>query len=88
VRAGGPADLIEEWRSGLLCEPSAEEIAAKLLLVAERPALRERLVRGGLAAAAERTWERALAQLAAGYSVALGDAVPAQRPSGATTTAA
>ena len=74
VRAGGPADLIAEGRSGLLCEPNPEEIAAKLLRLAESPALRDRLVRGGLAAARERSWEAALAQLAEGYSLALAPA--------------
>jgi len=71
VREGGPADLIEEGRSGMLCEPNADELAAKLLRLIESPALHRRLVRGGLAAAAERSWERALRQLADGYSIAL-----------------
>ena len=72
VRAGGPADLIDEWRSGLLCEPDPEEMAAKLLRIVESPALRERLVRGGLAAAAELSWSQALDQLAEGYDLAIG----------------
>jgi glycosyltransferase involved in cell wall biosynthesis len=85
VRAGGPADLIEEWRSGLLCEPSAEEIAAKLLRVVDSQALRARLIRGGLAVAAERSWEGALAQLAEGYRLALGDGPGIQRSPQAPT---
>ncbi len=88
VRAGGPADLIDEWRSGLLCEPSAEEMAAKLLAVVESPALRERLVLGGLAAAAERTWEAALAQLAEGYGLALPAPANALGPAPAGRTPA
>jgi glycosyltransferase involved in cell wall biosynthesis len=80
VRSGGPADLIEDWRSGVLCEPSPEEIAAKLLRIVDNPPIRERLVRGGMASAAERTWARALEQLAEGYRIALGEgAVPADR---------
>ena len=58
VRAGGPADLIEEGRSGLLCEPSADELAAKILRLAECETLRERLAAGGVAAARERSWAR------------------------------
>jgi len=71
VRAGGPADLIDEGRSGLLCEPNADEIAAKLMRLNESPALRQRLIRGGLVAAGERSWGAALAQLADGYSLLL-----------------
>ena len=74
VRAGGPADLVAEGRSGLLCEPNPEEVAAKILRVAESPTLRDRLVRGGLASARERSWEAALDQLAEGYDLALAPA--------------
>jgi len=71
VRYGGPADLIDEGRSGLFCEPNPDEIAAKLLRLSENPSLRARLVRGGLAAAGERSWATALGQLADGYSLLL-----------------
>lgn len=71
VRSGGPADLIAEGRTGLLCEPNPDEVAAKLLRVAENGSLRARLIRGGLAAASERSWEMALGQLGDGYSLAL-----------------
>ena len=71
VRAGGPADLIEEGRSGLLSEPSADELAAKILRLAESGTLRERLAAGGLAAARGRSWAVALDQLAEGYDLAL-----------------
>jgi glycosyltransferase involved in cell wall biosynthesis len=71
VAAGGPADLIEHGRSGLLAEPDARELAAKLVRVARSEPLRARLAGGGLAAARERTWERSLAQLADGYALAL-----------------
>ena len=76
VRAGGPADLIEEGRSGLLCEPSLEEMAAKILRLAESETLRDRLIRGGLAAAAGRSWHVALGQLAEGYDLALAPEAP------------
>jgi phosphatidylinositol alpha 1,6-mannosyltransferase len=74
VAAGGPADLIEHGRSGLLAEPDARELAAKLVRVAQSPPLRARLAGGGLAAARERTWGRSLAQLADGYSLAVARA--------------
>ena len=80
VRAGGPADLIEDWRSGLLCEPEPGEMAAKLLRVIASPPLRERLIRGGLEAARRRSWAGALAQLAEGYALALGDGAADARP--------
>ncbi|MEO7197987.1 MAG: glycosyltransferase [Solirubrobacterales bacterium] len=92
VRAGGPADLIDDWRSGLLCEPDADEIAAKLLRTVESPALRERLARGGLAAAGTRTWSRALKQLGEGYALALaaadGSSAPSLNESPSLSTAA
>ncbi len=72
VAAGGPADLIEHGRSGLLAEPNADELAAKLVRLVENRALRARLAGGGMAAARERTWKRSLSQLADGYSIALG----------------
>ncbi len=72
VAAGGPADLIEHGRSGLLAEPDPAEVAAKLVRLSENRALRARLAGGGIAAARERTWKRSLAQLADGYSIALG----------------
>ena len=72
VAAGGPADLIEHGRSGLLAEPDADELAAKLVRLTQNRALRARLAGGGLAAARERTWARSLGQLADGYEIALG----------------
>jgi len=76
VAAGGPADLIEHGRSGLLAEPDARELAAKLVRLTENRALRDRLAGGGLAAARERTWERSLRQLAGGYALALAGVAP------------
>ena len=70
VAAGGPADLIEHGRSGLLAKPDARELAAKLVRLAQSPPLRARLAGGGIAAARERTWDRSLAQLADGYALA------------------
>lgn len=88
VRAGGAADLIEDGRSGLLSEPSAPELAAKLIRLAGSPMLRQRLRRGGLAAARERTWELALAQLADGYALGLERAGGARQCSGSAGVSA
>src|SRR4029077_21211102 len=71
VAAGGPLSLIESRVSGLLCAPDASALADAGLGLAGSPRLRERLARTGLAAVRERTWERALARLGAGYRRAL-----------------
>jgi glycosyltransferase involved in cell wall biosynthesis/predicted metal-dependent phosphoesterase TrpH len=71
VGAGGPAELIDPGRSGLLCPPTADALAAALCGLAGSRAARERLARGGLAAVRERTWEASLARLAAGWRRAL-----------------
>ena len=71
VAEGGPRSLIEDRVSGLLCEPDAAALAQAVLELADSPLLRERLARAGLASIRERTWERALDRLAAGYRRAL-----------------
>jgi glycosyltransferase involved in cell wall biosynthesis/predicted metal-dependent phosphoesterase TrpH len=72
VRAGGPSELVEAGRSGLLCPPDAEAIGAAVAGLAADPDERERLARGGLAAVGARTWAAALGRLADGWSRALG----------------
>jgi glycosyltransferase involved in cell wall biosynthesis/predicted metal-dependent phosphoesterase TrpH len=67
VAAGGPLSLIENRVTGLLCPPDAQSLADAVLELADSPLLRERLARAGLASVRERTWERALERLAAGY---------------------
>ena len=79
VAAGGPAELIRDGRSGLLCPPRAEALGGAVAGLAGSRAMRERLARGGLAAVRERTWEASLAGLAAGWSRALAPAVTAAR---------
>ena len=71
VAAGGPAELIADGRSGVLCPPSVDDLAGALAKLAGSRAARERLARGGLAAVAERSWEASLARLAAGWQRAL-----------------
>jgi glycosyltransferase involved in cell wall biosynthesis/predicted metal-dependent phosphoesterase TrpH len=79
VGEGGPAELIADGRSGLLCPPDAEQLGAAVAGLAASPGARDRLARGGLAAVRERTWEVALERLAAGWQRALAEAA---RPDG------
>lgn len=71
VGEGGPTELVEHGVSGLLCEPEAAALAAALNELCRRPVLLERLAAGGLDAVRDRSWDRALQQLAAGYARAL-----------------
>jgi glycosyltransferase involved in cell wall biosynthesis/predicted metal-dependent phosphoesterase TrpH len=68
VDAGGPASLIEDGRSGRLCAADVGALADAVNELARADALRGRLSRGGLAAVRRRTWERALEELADGYT--------------------
>ncbi|HWF72181.1 MAG TPA: glycosyltransferase [Solirubrobacteraceae bacterium] len=83
VDAGGPAELIEDGRSGCLVAPEPESLAGALRGLARRDAIRERLATGGLLAVGERLWSRSLDQLAGGYARALATGTEAR-----TTTAA
>lgn len=80
VAAGGPAELVADGRSGVLCPPSADALASALATLAGSRAARERLARGGLAAVAERSWEASLARLAAGWHAALARPLAAPLP--------
>jgi glycosyltransferase involved in cell wall biosynthesis/predicted metal-dependent phosphoesterase TrpH len=71
VAAGGPAELVEDGRSGVLCPARVDDLAGAVVSLAGSRASRELLVRGGLAAVADRSWEASLAQLAAGWHRAL-----------------
>jgi glycosyltransferase involved in cell wall biosynthesis/predicted metal-dependent phosphoesterase TrpH len=72
VGEGGPLSLIEDRESGLLCPPDAEALARAVLELADRPLLRKRLARAGLAAVRDRTWERSLMRLSSSYRRLLG----------------
>ncbi|HWB69158.1 MAG TPA: glycosyltransferase, partial [Solirubrobacterales bacterium] len=72
VAEGGPAALIENRHTGLLCRADADQIAGAVLQLASSPLLRRHLGASGARAARARSWERALEQLAAGYRRALG----------------
>jgi glycosyltransferase involved in cell wall biosynthesis/predicted metal-dependent phosphoesterase TrpH len=71
VAEGGPAALIENRHTGLLCRPDPDHLAGALLQLASSPALRHQLGAAAVNAVRARSWERALSQLAAGYRRAL-----------------
>ena len=71
VAAGGPAELVQDGRSGVLCAPDPTAIGDALAGLARSRRMRERLARGGLAAARARTWERSMQRLADGWTSAL-----------------
>jgi glycosyltransferase involved in cell wall biosynthesis/predicted metal-dependent phosphoesterase TrpH len=77
VAEGGPATLIENRHTGLLCRPDADQIAGALLRLASSPELRGQLGSAAARAARQRSWERSLGQLAAGYRRALDAAAAA-----------
>jgi glycosyltransferase involved in cell wall biosynthesis/predicted metal-dependent phosphoesterase TrpH len=76
VAEGGPAALIENRHTGLLCRPDADHLAGALLQLASSPQLRRHLGTAAAHAARDRSWERSLGQLGAGYRRAL-EAEPA-----------
>jgi glycosyltransferase involved in cell wall biosynthesis/predicted metal-dependent phosphoesterase TrpH len=71
VAAGGPLELVRDGVTGLLRDADPGQLADALLTLAGSPALRARLAAAALGAVRERTWERALQRLAAGYRRAL-----------------
>ncbi len=74
VSEGGPASLVENRHTGILCRPDADHLAGAILQLAASPSLRQRLGAAGRRAAEARSWERALEQLAAGYRRGLAGA--------------
>ncbi len=82
VDEGGPAALIENRHTGILCRPDADHLAGAVLQLASSATLRQRLGEAAMRSARGRSWERALEQLAGGYRRALGEAAAiAQAPS-------
>jgi len=80
VAEGGPATLIENRHTGMLCRPDADQIAGTLLQLASSPQLRQQLGSAAARAARQRSWERSLGQLAAGYRRALDTAAAGASP--------
>jgi glycosyltransferase involved in cell wall biosynthesis/predicted metal-dependent phosphoesterase TrpH len=73
VAEGGPCSIVEDGVTGRLCAPDAQALADAVVALAADPEQRVRLATAARAAVAERTWDRALERLAAGYRRALGD---------------
>jgi glycosyltransferase involved in cell wall biosynthesis/predicted metal-dependent phosphoesterase TrpH len=76
VAEGGPASLVENRHTGMLCQPDPDHIAGAVLQLAASPLLRRHLGASAVRAVRERSWGRAMEQLAAGYERVLG--VPAR----------
>ncbi len=82
VGEGGPAALIENRHTGILCRPDADHLAGAVLQLTASPALRRRLGEAARGVAATRSWERAMEQLGNGYRRALAEpAAGRQAPS-------
>jgi glycosyltransferase involved in cell wall biosynthesis/predicted metal-dependent phosphoesterase TrpH len=75
VAEGGPATLVENRHTGLLCRPDPDHMAGALLQLASAPLLRRQLGASAAHAARQRSWERSMQQLAAGYRRVLGAAL-------------
>ncbi|HXR30459.1 MAG TPA: glycosyltransferase [Solirubrobacterales bacterium] len=67
VAEGGPASLVENRHTGMLCQADPDHIAGTVLQLATSPLLRRHLGASASRAARERSWERAMEQLAEGY---------------------
>jgi glycosyltransferase involved in cell wall biosynthesis len=61
--SGGPAELVEHERSGLVCPPEPAALASALRRLVEDSALAERLGSEAAARAREMTWPAAVARL-------------------------
>jgi glycosyltransferase involved in cell wall biosynthesis len=77
VAEGGPASLVENRHTGMLCQPDPDHIAGTVLQLAASPLLRRHLGVSAVRAARARSWQRAMEQLADGYRRALGAVRPA-----------
>jgi glycosyltransferase involved in cell wall biosynthesis/predicted metal-dependent phosphoesterase TrpH len=80
IAEGGPAALVENRHTGLLCRPDVDHVAGSLLQLAASPELRTKLGSAAVRGARARSWERSLSQLAAGYRMALAAAAAGSRP--------
>lgn len=87
VGEGGPRTLIDDRRTGWLCDPDPQALASAVAQLAASDFLRERLGRAGRAAVRSRTWEAALSELGAGYERALRASRRSPAPTRATEVA-
>jgi glycosyltransferase involved in cell wall biosynthesis/predicted metal-dependent phosphoesterase TrpH len=77
IAEGGPASLVENRHTGMLCQADPDHVAGTVLQLASSPLLRRHLGASAARAARERSWEQAMGQLAEGYRRALGGPVAA-----------
>jgi glycosyltransferase involved in cell wall biosynthesis/predicted metal-dependent phosphoesterase TrpH len=75
IAEGGPASLIENRHTGMLCGPDPDHLAGAVLQLASSPLLRRHLGASAARAARGRSWQRALEQLASGYAQVLAGGV-------------
>jgi glycosyltransferase involved in cell wall biosynthesis/predicted metal-dependent phosphoesterase TrpH len=78
VAEGGPASLVENRHTGMLCQPDPDHIAGTVLQLAASPLLRRHLGASAVRAARARSWEQSMGQLADGYRRTLAATIPAQ----------
>jgi len=71
VAQGGPTELLIDGRTGVLCPPDPRQLGAATARIAASPRLGLRLADAARRSVRERTWARALNQLADGYVAAL-----------------
>jgi glycosyltransferase involved in cell wall biosynthesis len=63
--SGGPAELVEDGVSGMICDPTPVALASALHRVMEDAALAERMGSAAFASSAKLSWRDAVAQLTA-----------------------
>ena len=61
--SGGPAELVRDGDTGLVCDPTPSSLASGLARLTDDPALAERLGRGAAAQAAAMRWSDAVKRL-------------------------
>jgi glycosyltransferase involved in cell wall biosynthesis len=61
--SGGPAELVEDGRTGYVTEPAAEALAARLDALAADRSVAERMGEAARSVAAAHTWARAVEAL-------------------------
>ncbi|HEX6754212.1 MAG TPA: glycosyltransferase [Solirubrobacterales bacterium] len=83
VAEGGPASLVENRHTGMLCRADADHIAGTVLQLASSPLLRRHLGASAARVARTRSWERALEQLGDGYRRTLETATETLRQASA-----
>ncbi|MEJ7824402.1 MAG: glycosyltransferase [Solirubrobacteraceae bacterium] len=71
VGEGGPTSIVTDRSTGRLCSADAGDLADVVCELAAQPSQRERLARTAAEGVRQRTWERSLARLGAGYRRAL-----------------